>query len=128
MRTFKIDRESGDLVTDDQGNVIMIEGEEEEKQSLWFLLTTNLEEWFLNRFHGLDYSKILVKEVAEDEIRHAVLSAFEQEERVAEVMELDISFERKTRTLTISFVVRMGSGNVIKDEVSLDVGANTEGI
>lgn len=120
MKTLKI--ENGDLVFDSQGNLIMVEGQDEEVQAVERLLTTNTGEWFLNIEHGLDYSRIQGKNITDEQIRLAVMQALAQEERIAEVERIDIQRDNKNRTVGINFRCRMVSGEVLQGEEVLNIG------
>lgn len=120
MRTFRI--VSGDIVFDKQWNLKMVEGREEEIQSIERLLTTNTGEWFLNIEHGLDYSKIQGKNVSDEQIRLALMQALAQEERIEEVESIGIERNQKTRTVKINFQCRMKSGEVLQGKEVLNIG------
>jgi phage baseplate assembly protein W len=118
MKTFKI--ENGDLVLDGAGNIVMVEGREEEAQSIERLMTTNVGEWFLNPAHGFDYGVLQEKNVTEQQIRLAVMTALAQELRVDRVEQIEIERDQRRRTVKIKIVCRMKSGNMA--EVVRDIG------
>lgn len=112
MKTFKI--LADDLVFDGQNNLAMVEKEDEEVQSIERILTTNINEWFLNIGHGLNYSETQGKGRTEETIRLAVIEAISQEERVVDIEYINISINRSTRTLNISFKCSTSTGNYIE--------------
>ncbi len=115
MKTLLLN-EQGDLQLDGQNSLRMVEEADEKLQSVRLLLGTNTGEWFLNLLHGLAYETLLgQKQPSEELIRAAFLEAFEQEERIEEVLELSFEFDRAQRHLTVSFKVRM-DGEVIEGE------------
>ena len=120
MKTLKI--ENGDLVLDAQHSLVVVEGRDEEVQSVERLLTTNTGEWFLNIEHGLDYSQIQGKAVSDDHIHLAVMQALAQEERIQEVENIEVRRSDKNRTVAINFRCRMVSGEVLQGEEVLSVG------
>lgn len=120
MKTLKI--ENGDLVFNSQRNLLMVEGHDEEIQSIERLLTTNTGEWFLNIEHGLDYSRLQGKAVSDEQIRLAVLQALAQEGRITEVENIEVRRSDKNRTVAINFRCRMVSGEVLQGEEVLSVG------
>lgn len=120
LKTFKI--ENGDLVFDSQRNLVMVEGRDEEVQSIERLLTTNTGEWFLNIEHGLEYARIQGKAVSDEQIRLAVMQALAQEGRIQEVESIEIRRNDKDRTVAIDFRCRMVSGEVLQGEEVLDIG------
>jgi len=117
VKSLYLNPETGDIEFDAQNNIRMVEDREEESQSIKLLLSTNTGEWFLNTLHGLAYEYLQVKNPSEARVRAELLKALEQEERVAEVQDIQINFDRSDRCLTILFKVRMQSGEVIADEV-----------
>lgn len=120
MKTFKI--ENNDLVFDGHGNLILVEGREEEIQSVERLLTTNTGEWFLNIEHGLAYSKIQGKNISDEQIKLAIMQALLQEERIAEVEHVEITRNDKNRTVKIDFRCRMRTGETLEGEEVLNIG------
>lgn len=120
MKTFKI--EDNDIVFDGQGNLIMVNDREEELQAVERLLTTNTGEWFLNIEHGLDYSKIQGKNISDEQIYLAIMQALSQEERIAEVLGVEITRDNKARTVKIGFRCLMHSGEMLRGEEVLRIG------
>ena len=96
MRAPKI--VDGDLVFEN-GDVVMVEGDEELAQSLQTVFQTNKGEWFLNENHGLDRSPFLTKKFDEAMATDAIAEATVQEERVQRIE--NISFKREVRSLTV---------------------------
>ena len=94
MKTLYIDPNTQDLVIDGQGEFIMIDGTQEKKQALRMLLLTYLGEFFLETWHGTDYSEILgARPGDEDLIKGVIRQALEQEERVDDILELEVEFQ-----------------------------------
>ncbi|ABR46663.1 hypothetical protein Amet_4346 [Alkaliphilus metalliredigens QYMF] len=119
MKTFKI--VDDDIVFDGQNNIVMVEGKDEEIQSINRVFTTRLNEFFLEPEHGFDYSVLQTKQVDEEQIRLAVIEAANQDPRVQEVEELNIIVERKSRKVTIDFKVKMQSGELLEGQEVLDI-------
>lgn len=117
MQTFYLNPATGDMVFDAQNNIKMAEGPEEEAQAVRLLLGTNTGDWFLNTLHGLAYRYLQVKNPSETRIRAELLRALKQEERVAEVLDVQVELDRPGRHLKIGFEARMANGEVIEDEV-----------
>lgn len=117
MKTLYIDPKTNDIAFDSHGKLVMVEGAEEEKQSLRILLSTNKGEWFLNEGHGLDYAVIQTKGINKELMINAVQTALMQEKRVKEILSIEVLFDRPNRNLTILYRVRMESGNIIEDQV-----------
>ncbi len=94
MKAFKLDSK-GDLVIEN-GDFVMVEGNEELTQSLDRILTTNIEEWFLDPVFGLDYKAIQGKGRDVESIKLAIKEAIYQEERIksAEITNLYLNEDR----------------------------------
>lgn len=120
MKTFKI--VNGDLVFDSVKNLAMVEGKEEEIQSLERTLSTNTGEWFLNTLHGLDYSEIQGKGKSEEGIRLAITEAAFQEERIIDIEFLEVKINPATRSLIVNFKFETLEGNIIEGEEVLAFG------
>ena len=121
MKTFLLN-ESGDLQLDGQNNLKMVNGADEKLQSVRLLLSTNTGEWFLNTEHGLDYFAILGQKwpASKEEIRAAFMEAFEQEERIEEVLALNFEYIEKERKLKVKFRLRM-DGEEVEGETEVVV-------
>ncbi|NNV04648.1 DUF2634 domain-containing protein [Brevibacillus sp. MCWH] len=96
MRAPKI--VDGDLVFEN-GDVVMVDGDEELAQSLQSVFQTNKGEWFLNSEHGLDRSPLLVKKFDEALAIDAISEATAQEERIQRIE--NVYFRREGRSLTV---------------------------
>ena len=100
MKTFKI--LNNDLVIEN-GNLLMVEGNDEIVQATERILTTNKNEFFLDINLGLEYKQIQGKNVDEDSIRFAILEAINQDIRVLEVDFVNVNINRRDRELTVDF-------------------------
>lgn len=112
MITFKI--RNGDLVFDGQNNLVMVEGRDEEAQSIERILTTNVNEWFLNIFHGLDYSQIQGKGKDKEGIRLALTEAIHQDNRVKNIEYINTDIDRLNRSLKVNCEIEMESGEILE--------------
>lgn len=99
MKTFKLD-DNGDLVIEN-GNLVMVEGKEELRQSIERILSTNINEWFLNANFGLDYEAIQGKGKSKESIKLAIAEAIYQDSRIVEVdiKDIIIRHDRKLEVL-----------------------------
>lgn len=116
MKSLKI--EGGDLVLEN-GEFVMLEGEEEEAQCIERVLTTNQGEWFLNQLHGLDYAHIFTKPFDEDRARLSIIEAINQDPRVESVEEIDFQFDRQSRHMVVAVRVKMVTGSTIEEVIEL---------
>lgn len=113
MKTLKLVND--DLVFDEQGNLLIVDGKEEEAQSLDRIFTTHKGEWFLNRNFGFDFRVLKRKRVDNNAIRMAVVEAGTQDSRTERVYQVELQKEK--RRIGISFKAKMASGNVLESEV-----------
>lgn len=120
MKTFKIAND--DLMFDGQNNLVMVEGSEEEAQSIERTLTTNNGEWFLNILHGLNYAEIQGKGKTKEDIKLSLIEAIYQEPRVEDIEFIDVRINNQYRTLEVKFNVLMKSGNYVSVEEVVSIG------
>lgn len=119
MITFKI--VNNDLVFDGQNDLAMIEGRDEEVQTIERILTTNKGEWFLNMEHGLDYWAILGKGRDKESIKLAIIEAIMQEERVERVEEIDVKID-ESRHMKVYCKVKMKLGDTLEISEVIGIG------
>ncbi len=110
MKSFKLNH-NGDLVIEN-GDLVMIDGNEELRQCLERILTTNVNEWFLDIDFGLDYSAIQGKGKAKERIKLTITEAVFQEPRINQVDIKDIDID-KNRHLKVYGRATDIEGNVL---------------
>ncbi|WPZ17783.1 DUF2634 domain-containing protein [Geobacillus subterraneus] len=103
----------GDLVFEN-GDVVMVDGDEEMVQSLTVILRTRKGEWFLNEQFGLDFSPFLTKKFDEVLATDAIAEAAAQEERIQQVEH--VSFRREGRSLTVNATFIKSDGQPLQME------------
>ncbi|MCM3413514.1 DUF2634 domain-containing protein [Metabacillus litoralis] len=110
---------NGDLVIEN-GDFVMIDGDDEKSQRISEIIGVNLGEWFLDESLGIDFSlffeKPLNREAIEDGIVEAIQSRVDDIERV----EID-EFEIVNRKLTIIFRAYKTDGTSIEGESVVNV-------
>ena len=114
MRTLEI--KDNDLRLDGSNNLSVIHDEKEETQSIERILTTNLNEWFLNPDFGFNYETIQNKNFDIEEIRFAVMEAVMQEKRVDKITDIKIEFDRVNRKILINFNAKI-QNHIIENKV-----------
>ncbi|MGG3846759.1 MULTISPECIES: DUF2634 domain-containing protein [Aeribacillus] len=117
MRAPKI--VDGDIVFEN-GDVVMIEGDEELGQSLESVFQTRKGEWFLNENFGLDREPFLTKKFDELLAADAIAEAAAQEERIQQVE--NVSFKREGRSLKVDVTFVKSDGQSLQLE-GVDIGA-----
>lgn len=110
MKAFKVSS-NGDLIIEN-GNLVMIDGNEELRQSIERILTTNKNEWFLDIEFGLDYQAIQGKGKSKESIKLAISEAIYQDSRIKSVDIKDIEIDRN-RHLKVYGAATDIKGNVI---------------
>jgi len=108
MRVPKI--VDGDLVFEN-GDVVMIDEDEEIAQCVRTILQTNKGEWFLNENFGLDRSPLLTKQFDEALAADAIAEAVAQEERIQRIE--NISFRREGRKLYVELTLVKSDGQTL---------------
>lgn len=101
LRSFKI--ENDDIVIKN-GNLKMIDGDLEVCQCVERAITTRLGEFFLNLEHGMDYTELETKAPDIDLIKFAVIESALQEERLKNISEISVNFDRQKRKAEIKFI------------------------
>lgn len=99
-KSFKI---SDDDLVITKGHLEMTCGKEEVCQCVERALTTRLGEFFLRLNHGLDYTELKSKAPLEDRIKSDVIECVLQEERVKQVVNIDVLINRASRQAVIKF-------------------------
>ncbi|QEO61607.1 DUF2634 domain-containing protein [Bacillus altitudinis] len=98
MKTLKL--VNGDFIFKD-GELEMIDGDEEIAQAVELILKTRLGEFKLDEFLGVERENLLGKNLDEEEAQYDIIEAIAQEERIATVEDIEFQFDRKTRTSRI---------------------------
>jgi phage baseplate assembly protein W len=117
MRAPKI--VEGDLVFEN-GDIVMVDEDEELIQSVQTILQTNKGEWFLNTDFGLDRSQLLAKRFDEALATDAIAEAIAQEERIQRIE--NISFQREGRSMTVNLTLTKKDGETLTIE-GVTIGA-----
>lgn len=107
--------EQGDLVLS-QGQIAWIEGRQELAQSVQIRLGTRLGEYFFDPNMGLDSEGLLGKQVTEDTIREAILRCLAEEERIRSIDELEVVWDKTSRSATIQMVCTGLDGEEVRLE------------
>lgn len=108
---------TGDLVVKD-GDLMIVNNAERVAQQVLITLREWLGEWFLNINDGVPYLEyILVKNPNENHIRQILTEAIESVDGVTKVTELEFTFNRILRTLSVSYEIDTDYGFITKREV-----------
>lgn len=117
MKDLKL--KDGDLVLE-KGDLVVLEGADELRQTLHIGMQTNQGEWFLNPEIGIRHAAFVGKAPNDEEMRAEIIRGAMQDERIQSVE--DIRFERDTRRrkFTATFRAVAASGESIDGEVTLN--------
>lgn len=102
---FKLDPITHDLVFDDNGDLVRVEGVEEIAQRARIRLRTFLGEWFMDARVGMPYFQRILgvrpvrKAVTQSAIRRAILGV----EGVRDVYDVFFNYESTTREASVTF-------------------------
>ncbi|MED4977229.1 DUF2634 domain-containing protein [Heyndrickxia faecalis] len=111
----------GDIVIEN-GEVVMVDGDEELVQSIRMLLQTRKGEFFLEPEHGLSFDNIIGKEANQDETHDDIVEAISQEDRIESVEKIDFNDDNKARIRSISVELQKADGNALNIE-GVDIDA-----
>lgn len=117
MKTLKIDLDTDDLSFDGQNSFEMVSGNDEQKQSINRLLTTNVGEYFINTLLGLDYKYLQVKNPDLSRIRAELTKALNQEPRIQRINSIELDYNQANRSLSIDFNITMNETEITGNEV-----------
>lgn len=122
MQSLKLS-ETGDLLMNDSGDFVMMEGVEEIAQCCHIGIGTNKGEWFLNPDMGIDFTKFLGKQLNEEDMRDELTQGLMQEERIQSVDLIKFTTDSSSRTLLVTFDATSTDGERIQaEEVSIGAG------
>lgn len=110
---------NNDLVIDGQNKFEMISGNEEQAQSCERTLTTNKNEWFLNKSFGLDYELLHQKTINENYLRLGIIEALTIDKRVKSILDLKIVVDSAERKADITFKILLNDGKTVESVVSV---------
>ena len=117
--TFKMN--NGDTVLEN-GDLVLVGGQEELRQNIENRLSVNKNEWFLNIGLGLDYEAIRGKGITDAEIDFAIRECCLQDERVKEVRNIQIERDARLRKAFINIrIIDRGEDELYLREV-VDLG------
>lgn len=109
--------QTGDLVVRN-GDLMIVNNGERVAQQVLITLREWLGEWFLKTSDGVPYLEyILVKNPNEAHIRQILTETIQSVEGVKGVTELEFTFNRILRTLTVSYEIDTDYGFITKKEV-----------
>lgn len=117
--TLKIDPETMDIPIDEDGNMVLIYGDETTAQCVRLTLLTWKGGFPLNESHGTDYERIFGRrrsDLESDEVEEVLREAIFQETDVEQIDQLDA--ETDGRELNVAFSGTLYSGQTISMEVT----------
>lgn len=112
MKTLKV--ENGDLVLNENGELAMVQGDQEVAQGVMMNLAIQKGEFPLDEFIGLDTSFLQEKRISEEDMADSVLGALQvmTDQNIIEGAE-DITMSQQGRVETIGLRVFLTDGNSI---------------
>ena len=106
----------GDLMIDENGDIVMVEGDEELAQSVRMILETRKGEFFLEPDHGLVFDNLLGKEADLAKAHEDIVEAVLQEERIASVEDVIFTDNQQERTRSVSLKMQKTDGGTLSLE------------
>ena len=116
MKDYKI--QNGDLVFE-KGDLVMVEGADELRQTVYIGMQTNQGEWFLNPEVGIRHSAFVGKKPNDEEMRAEIIRGAMQDERIQSVEDIRIERDTRSRGLTATFRAIAVSGETIEGQVTI---------
>lgn len=112
MTGFALDQR-GDLILE-RGEFRMTDGDALLCQTVENVLGTNHGEWFLNSGEGIDFHRLLKKNVSEEAIREEVTQGLVQVDKSLTLENFSIA--REGRELHVSFTAKSADGTEVRSE------------
>jgi hypothetical protein len=107
------------------GDLQLVRGVEAIKQHARQRLQLFKGEWFLDADAGMDFwGTILIKNANPDLVRAEIEKAITGTPGILELQQLDLRFDSKTRTLTVSWRATTDTGELITDSSGIGVAAS----
>lgn len=115
MKGFALN-EVGDLVIENN-QIPMVNGNELIQQTVASVIKTNKDEWFLNLDEGIDFSVVLGKnKAAEEIIKNEIEEGLSQVDSSFFIDTFSCNFDENTRKLTVKFTAKNENGDTIEGE------------
>ncbi|GAK01517.1 hypothetical protein [Geomicrobium sp. JCM 19055] len=112
MKSLALD-DTGDLVIKN-GNITMVDEDQELIQSLRLLLRTNVDEWFLDPSIGLYHAEFRGKRADEEDMTAALEEAIEQEPRIDRIKSISFEYDRPRRKVSVFFIAIKTDGEPLE--------------
>lgn len=116
MKDLKL--HNGDLVFE-KGDLVMVEGADELRQTVYIGMQTNQGEWFLNPEVGIRHAAFVGKKPSDEEMRAEIIRGAMQDERIQTVEDIRIERDPKSRKLTATFRATAVGGESVDGEVEI---------
>ena len=110
MKDFKL-TESGDIELFGK-DISMVHGEELTNQKVKTVISTNLQEWFLNGEQGIDFSVLMGKNPQIEVIKQAIEDTLKQVDETFKLESFNHTIEG--RTLNIDFTATNEKGETVR--------------
>lgn len=117
MKDLKL--KDGDLVFE-KGDLVMVEGAEELRQTVYIGMQTNQGEWFLNPEVGIRHAAFVGKKTNDEEMRAEIIRGAMQDERIESVEDITIDRDTRARKALVTFRAVATSGESIEGQVTLN--------
>jgi hypothetical protein len=112
MSDILLDRDSHDLAVID-GDLQLVRGVDLIRQRLKQRILTISGEWFLDENIGLPwFQEFSQKGIDDERVKAAILRVIAETQGVSEVVEFDMSLDRRARKLMVSFRVTTTLGDI----------------
>jgi hypothetical protein len=115
-----LDPATQDLMLDDEGDLILVDGAELAQQSIRMVLLTHAGEWWADVTLGIDWrGEVLVKNPRLDLVRALLSEQILTVPGVRAVGDIIIDVEPATRAATITITATATAGELLQGEIAL---------
>ncbi|MED4455896.1 DUF2634 domain-containing protein [Metabacillus fastidiosus] len=114
MRTLKVI--DGDFVFDEQGELEMVEDQEETEQGMEMLLKIRLDEFMLDETIGLKRDNVLTKRLGENEAYSDILESLmplTEEGFITEISDITFNINKADRSLNVDLTAVRNDGTKV---------------
>jgi hypothetical protein len=111
LKSFKL--VDGDIVIEN-GELLMVSDDDELIQQIKEVVSINLNEWFLNLDHGIDFSIYFQKPMNQELIQTSIIEKIQELEQITTVEITSFEYDERTRKPNISFVATKTNGETVE--------------
>jgi hypothetical protein len=105
---------NGNDLAFDGFDFVLATGDDELLQQIREILSVNLNEWFLNLDHGIDFQLFFQKPMNQELIQTSIIQKVQELEQIATVEITSFEYDARIRKPTILFTATKVNGEVVE--------------